>query len=322
MTDDHSEPAFAIDPRLERLADGSLPVADLTPDELQMRQLILAASGAALPEELVGKEQALAAYASAIGARAASTSGASWVMAERERRSGRRTGAAAIGAVAAVLLSGVAAAAATGTLPAPVQHAVQHAWGGHDAAEAGTSAALASRTRSSNTADDESEAGPSGTSTSDASSDDSEPSEASASSAASSTGHASHVPAAGSVGGSAAGLCRAWTNHHGVVNAHSALARSLSNLAGGTDQVATYCQTVLAAPHGHSDSPAPSASPSSTGHGKSHDKGDGNGKAKGHGSSSAAPKAHPSKSGHGKAKPTPSNSSSNNGNGGSKGHQP
>jgi hypothetical protein len=314
VTDDHSEPAFAIDPRLERLADGSLPVADLTPDELQMRQLILAASGAALPEELVGKEQALAAYASAIAARAASTSGASWVMAERERRSGRRTGAAAIGAVAAVLLSGVAAAAATGTLPAPVQHAVQHAWGGHEAAQAGTSAGLTARTHPSNTSDDESEAPPTGTTTSDSSADDSDPSEASASSSA---GHASHVPAAGSVGGSAAGLCRAWTAHHGVVNAHSALARSLGGLAGGSGQIAAYCQTVLAAPHGHSDSPDPSASPSSTGHGQSH----GNGKAKGHGSS-AAPKAHPSKPGHAKAKPTPSNSSSNNGNGGTKGHQP
>ena len=277
-----------------------------------MRQLILAASGAALPEELVGKKQALAAYASAIGARAAEHVRCLVGLGERERRSGRRTGAAAFGAVAAVLLSGVAAAAATGILPAPVQHAVQHAWGGHDTAQAGISAGLTARTDTATTSDDESEAAP--TSTSDAPSGDSDSSVASGSRAA---GHASHVPAAGSVGGSAAGLCRAWTAQNGVVNAQSALARSLSSLAGGSGQIAAYCQTVLAAPHGHSGPPAPSASPSTTGHGKSH--GNGNGDAKGHGSSSAAPKAHPSKSGHAKAKPTPSNSSSNNG---PKGHQP
>src|SRR4051794_28203816 len=204
-----------------------------------MRELMSAASGAALPEEFSGKERVMAAYASAMSAPTVIASGASWVMNRPQRRSGRRTGVAAAAAVSAVLLSGVAAAAATGTLPAPLQHAVHHAWGGSHATAAGTIVAVAHK-HSPNASDSESDA-PS-TESSDPSSDSADPTSA----APRSSSHASGVPAAGTAGGSAAGLCRAWTAHKGEVNPHSALARSLGALAGGSGQIAAYCQTVLA----------------------------------------------------------------------------
>jgi hypothetical protein len=310
VTDDNT-PAFAIDPRLERVADGSLPAEELTPNELHMRQLMSAASGPALPDELAGKERVMAAYASAISTPTAGAAGASWVMNRPQRRSGRRTGAAAAAAVTAVLLSGVAAAAATGTLPAPLQHAVHHAWGGTNATRAG--GVSGAHTHGSDASEGASETDSDATESADTSSEAADPS----STGPRSSSHATGVPAAGTAGSSAAALCRAWTVQHGQVNPQSALARSLVSLAGGSGQVTAYCQTVLAAPHGHSASSTPDASSSSHGNGTNQ----GNGTAKGHSSAGASGSSHASNSGHADAKPSPSNASSNKDNGGSNDHQ-
>lgn len=312
MTNDHDAQASLFDARLEGVADGTIPDDDLTADEIQLRHLMVGASGPVLPEEMLGKELVLTAFGAQGAEASARAAGISWIMKDRRKRAGRRTCAVAAGVVAAVLLSGAAAAAATGSLPAPLQQVAHRVLGAPDAD---------GLTESSEVAGDDN--GPAADPTTGPTSNDQDPSTAVSPSP---PVHASGTPAAGSVGGSASGLCRAWTAHDGSVNPNSALARSLGSLAGGTTQVAAYCEVILASPHGHSGSVK--ANGSDTDHGKPAETGGGKGKAKGNSSDSSAPSAssHPSKPGQAKDKPsTPSKGGqggqgSDNGKGSSKGH--
>src|SRR5207342_1811470 len=138
---------------------------------------------------------------------------------------------------------------------APVQHAAHRALGAPDRPHTSGPASAGEERASSDASDhsDDSLAKPSSTSASGSQ-------RPSSGHSPSSRAHASGIPAAGSVGGSAAGLCRAWTAQGGHVNPKSAIARSLNSLAGGPAGVAAYCQAVLAAPHGHSASASPSTS--------------------------------------------------------------
>jgi hypothetical protein len=166
--------------------------------------------GPALAEELTGLPAAIASFTDR-----AATPG---------RRSRRVVQIALAAAAMTVMLAGTAAAAYRDALPAPLQR-IAHAALGAPAPAGGAGGASEAHTTRAAADHPPTDIGPSSTPTS----------------------VPTAVLSAGSAGRSAAGLCQAWVNQGGQVRESSAIARSLTALAEGTDRITTYCDGMLAA---------------------------------------------------------------------------
>ncbi len=215
---------FPAGARLEAVADGSVPPDLSAPGEAALAAWAAAARGPAAADELVGRDQALAAFTAASG----SVSG----------RAVRPLVRAGVGVAAlGLLFGGTAAAAYTGALPTPVQQFAHTLIGAPDTADhpAGD--------------DDEQRF------SADEDAEGTGPAVATAPAALPRSGQPSPAappkslptPAAGTAGSSAAGLCRAWTATGGQANPSSAVVRSLTALAGTAGQIPAYCTGVIAA---------------------------------------------------------------------------
>lgn len=241
MTDpiDASGPlAFPLhDVQLDALMDGTLPAAGMSPEQAELAQVLVALRAPGTAGELVGLPGALTAFTDL---QAVSATPAALRTARKQL--GRAATVAAVATVFALGCAGAAAAAYTGNLPTPVQHLAHVTIGAPDAGYP---------------TDD-----PSGdTQTGDAKADGGSLVTASqqpvatlapdstVSSLPKPTSAHQSTPAAGSVGQSNLGLCRAWAHMGAHANPNSAVVRSLSRLAGGaagnTAGITAYCANVV-----------------------------------------------------------------------------
>jgi hypothetical protein len=289
--------------RLEAIVDGGVPDDELSDAERRLVQLLSDASGPATARELLGQDAAVASFVALYAAHAPLTAEPSSGVPEvpessRPLRPAARRGLTATSvAVGAVLLSGVAAAAQTGQLPAPIQHVAHQAWGAPDRHPRLLGASGAASGKGHQAASDHASTGASSAPSGSAAAPGPAPSP-------STTNPSSRVspgpgPSAGTAGRSGIGLCRAWTAQAGQVNPQSALGRALSALAGGPGQVGTYCGDRF----GPMTRPEPRSTPSASGkgHGTGSGKGHGTGNGKGQVPPAPSPSAAPS---HGKGKPS------------------
>ena len=117
--DPHADPPALDEETVERLLSGQLPPAQAPPGYAEVAALLAATAAPPTPEELAGKAAALAELRAVTRARAAGSRRAA-----RPDRGRRRIGLAAVVVVGA-LVTGGAAAAATGHLPGPVREAAR-----------------------------------------------------------------------------------------------------------------------------------------------------------------------------------------------------
>ena len=194
----------------ERLLSGTLAAADAPPAYAGVARVLQAAAAPASPAELAGELETVAAMAAA-----RSTPGP-LVAVRRRSMLGSLTGGKALAAVAAALLStGGVAAAATGSLPAPAQHAV-HSMLGHAGIHVPGPNHHAKNHPNHHATGHHSRATPTGPDA---------------------TGPAKH------------GLCQAWSSGQGGThgNKNDAVAfQALAKAAGGQSEIADYCKPSLA----------------------------------------------------------------------------
>ena len=258
--------------RLDAVAEGRIPAAELTPEEANLAGIIAAVTGPATGEELSGLSPALAAFARHHAAATASESVT--IGASNRRRLGRRATAALAASALVVLASGTAAAAYTGSLPEPLQrlaHVALNAPAPPSSTPESVDSIAAGAPRPSGTTV------PSPRPTPTPSLIDPPTPASSAPTPTSSayptpdpTATSLPTPSAGSAGNSALGLCRAWTRIGSHANPNSAAVRSLIALAGSQSQITAYCAAL-----GVVATPAPGSNGNKSGGGNGHGKGTG-----------------------------------------------
>jgi hypothetical protein len=225
MRREHPDPPALDEETVERLLAGDLPPAAAPPGYAEVAALLEAAGAPPAPEELAGEQAVLAELRAVTRARAAAT--ATRPVASSRRR--RRVGLAAV-AVVGALVTGGAAGAATGHLPAPVRDAartiVDAVGGGEPATTAPPGAPPASATPNS-ASGGVGRAGQGEVSTG-------------------STGRRAGLAGPGSVAGSdLKGLCRAYVAGKGDEQGKkldAAAFEALAGAAGGADRIAAWCQ--------------------------------------------------------------------------------
>ena len=235
-------PVPSVDPgevaRWDAVLDGLVPARDLSGQESDLAAALAALRAPACTAELAVPAVVMVAFTEYLGHPAArGTSGSG------RRRLGRAATVGAVIAVGALSVTGAAAAAYTGALPATVQHLAHVVIGAPDTDQPGV---LASPTTGVFVA---------------ASQAPSTPATPTATPRPIPTRQTLPPPAAGSVGHSNVGLCRAWSQTSAHPNPNSALVRSLARLAGGTGSgaITAYCATVLPTPITAAPVPTPPA---------------------------------------------------------------
>jgi hypothetical protein len=234
--------------RLEALLDGALTPGDLTAEERSLSELTAAARAPATPSDLFGFQTAAAAFA---------TFNAESLNSSQDRRRIRRA-VSISSVVAAVILvaSGTAAAAYTGSLPAPLQDFAHSVLGARSAPTQPALVPPSTTTRSATAAQPQdrswSGATPSGQpSDAPAATPTPTPTTLPRGTATPASGDHSSLPTPAqppTVAAQATGLCRAWERMGDHANPHSAVVGSLSVLAGGIAGIPNYCAERLAVP--------------------------------------------------------------------------
>jgi hypothetical protein len=225
-------PAAADQNLLERLLEGRLDPASAPPGYGGLARLLAATTAPATPQELAGKQAAMASFAAEMRSHPPTLSPRRTLVPRK-----LLTIKAAAAALVAVLSLGGVAAAASGLLPdqaSPVADQASAATGA-DAAAHGLGKAAAANLGG-------------------------------AADAGSAEGRASAAGPDAS-GAARAGLCRAWQAGQGADHGQKADAvafQALAEAAGGADHIAAYCQDVAAGAsadaHGQSQASTPSVS--------------------------------------------------------------
>jgi hypothetical protein len=222
-----ADPLALDDETLERLLTGELSPAQAPPGYAEVAALLAATAAPPTPDELAGQAAALAELRAATRPRRAVVG---FRRATRPPRR-RRVGLLAVALVGALAMGGVAAAA-TGNLPAPVRQVARSILGSVDGAEPTAPAPPGSRAAPGPTPASASEVpGPTGPGSTAA------------------AGHGPGSTAAGTAPGlDNEGLCKAYQAGQGAEEGgrlDAAAFQALTELAGGHDKIASYCERLL-----------------------------------------------------------------------------